>query len=80
MFGLKEPVNAATVVEQAIGQRPVAQFTLDKRTGDLSIDFEAGGTLEFVTTSSGYEGWRTEHGNQSVICLGGGTLAILEKQ
>jgi hypothetical protein len=76
LFGLKEPVDAAKAVEEALQQEQVAEFTLDERTGDLSLDFAGGKTIQFVTTSGGYEGWRIEHGDQSVICLGGGELAI----
>ncbi len=76
MFGLKSPVNATAVVKERIDKSHVERFTLDERTGDLSLEFTAGGMLQFLTNSSGYEGWRIEHGDQSIICLGGGALAI----
>lgn len=80
MFGLKEPVNSAKVAEDVLGQVFVARFTLDDRTGDLSLEFNGSGTVQFLTTSGGYEGWRIGHGDQSIICLGGGGLAVFGRQ
>jgi hypothetical protein len=80
MFGLKEPVNAAKAIQETVTGKPIMQFALDERSGDLSLVFEDGGTMQFLTTSDGYEGWRTAHGDQLVICLGGGELAIFDRK
>lgn len=74
-FGLPAPVDAAEVVKKEVGGKVVDQFILDEQTGDLSLHF-GDTTLQFVTTSAGYEGWRTRHGSQEIICGGGGGLAV----
>lgn len=75
LFGLKEPVNGGAVVMAAVGQGVITGFHVDRQTGDLSVAFE-GGRVEFLTTSSGYEGWRAEHGGRCVVCAGGGRLVV----
>jgi hypothetical protein len=72
-FGLPAPVDAAELAKTKIGGTTVDRFTLDEQTGDLSICF-SDKTLQFVTTSAGYEGWRTVHGSQEIVCGGGGRL------
>jgi hypothetical protein len=75
-FGLPSPVNAAATVEKIVAGSFVNRFELDNRTGDLSLCFQNGVTIQFVTLSSGYEGWRIGHGDREIVCLGGGELAI----
>src|SRR5215218_7515277 len=65
-FGLPTPVNAAQVVADEVGKSRVARFDLDARSGDLSLHFDNGVTIQFVTQSGGYEGWRIHHGNQQI--------------
>ncbi len=75
-FGLPAPMNAADVVKAKIGVETVDRFTFDECTGDLSLHFGNTTTLQFVTVSCGYEGWRALHGSQQVICKGGGGLTV----
>jgi len=75
MFGLKKPVDAAARVRTATEEKKVIDCRLADRTSDLSVAFEGDVRLEFLNLSCGYESWRTEHGGQSVHCLGGGKLA-----
>jgi hypothetical protein len=75
-FGLPSPVDAARLVTQAVGSSVVDHFALDDQTGDLSLFFDNATTLQFITLSGGYEGWRIGHGDQQIICMGGGELAI----
>jgi hypothetical protein len=79
LFGLKEPVNAASLIQASIGSGQIEHFTLDERTGDLSLKIDGGWIIQFLTTSGGYEGWRIGHGDESIICLGGGELAIFKR-
>jgi hypothetical protein len=72
-FGLPAPVDAAEVIKKEVGGKVVDQFILDEQTGDLSLHC-GDKTLQFLTTSSGYEGWRALHGSQQVICGCGGSL------
>jgi hypothetical protein len=76
-FGLPAPVDAGKSAMEKIGDHSVERFELDERTGDLSLSFGAN-TLQFLTTSSGYENWRAYHGNQEIICMGGGRLLPIE--
>jgi hypothetical protein len=76
LFGLQSPVNAVKLAEASLNKSVVNAFRLDQRTGDLSLDFQNGCTIQFLTLSSGYEGWRIGHGDQCTICLGGGELSI----
>jgi hypothetical protein len=78
-FGLPAPVDAADVVRESVGDSPVDRFELNDRTGDLGICFKNGVTLQFLTLSCGYEGWRIIHHNHEMIfCTGGGKLAIFD--
>jgi hypothetical protein len=81
-FGLPEPVDA--------GQRAISTLTgqvnataLVSITGDLRVSFESGCSLEFLNTSTGYEGWQLAgldgKGKAfNIIALGGGELAIFK--
>ncbi len=77
-FGLPAPVDAAQVVKACIQDKTVERFELDDRTGDLCLHFGMT-AIQFVTLSAGYEGWRTGHGDQQVICMGGGHLTIFQR-
>jgi len=71
-FGLPTPMNAAERVKQTVAQSPIARFELKERTSDLVLYFANNAFIEFLNLSCGYEGWRTLHGQQEVICMGGG--------
>jgi hypothetical protein len=73
-FGLPVPVNAAERVTKAIVQNPVSRFELREGSSDLVLRFAGDAAIEFLNLSCGYEGWRTVHGQQQMICLGGGRL------
>jgi hypothetical protein len=78
-FGLPAPVDAANVVREKVGDSSVDRVDLDDRTGDLAISFENGVTIQFLTLSGGYEGWRLGYHGQLIICTGGGELAIFKR-
>ena len=71
-FGLPAPVDAAERVTKTVDQSPVTAFELREDTGDLVLHFTNDASIEFLSLSCGYEGWQTVHGQQEVICLGGG--------
>ena len=75
-FGLPAPVNAADRVTNTIGHNRISRFELRERTGDLVLYFAGDASIEFLNLSCGYDGWRTVHGRQEVICMGGGRLAL----
>jgi hypothetical protein len=79
-FGLPVPVNAAARVKDAVGQNPITRFELEKATSDLVLHFSNDTTIEFLNLSCGYEGWRTVHGAQEVICMGGGGLTEFDQR
>lgn len=76
-FGLPAPVNAADTVTNTVGLNPINRFELRERTSDLVLHFANDAAIEFLNLSCGYEGWRTVHGQQEVICMGGGKFAEL---
>jgi hypothetical protein len=75
-FGLPAPVDAASVILEKIGKSHLERPVIDARTGDFFLSFDNGHTLQFLTDSGGYEGWRLGHPGKLIICLGGGELAI----
>ena len=74
-FGLPSPVNAAQRVKDSIEQTPIVGFELREKTSDLILRFAGDTTIEFLSMSCGYEGWRTSHGGKELICIGGGGVA-----
>jgi hypothetical protein len=73
-FGLSAPVDAAGRLKDTVGQNTITRFELKELTSDLVLHFPNGSAIEFLNFSCGYEGWRTVHRGQEVICLGGGEL------
>ena len=78
-FGLSAPLDAIKIMKETIGQKTIKEFKLDSRSGDLSILFDNADELQFLNDSSGYESWHIVHGNQEVICMGGGKLHEMDK-
>jgi hypothetical protein len=73
-FGLPAPVDAGKHVLNTLQGHPVTTYSLNDSTGDLSLSFTADIVLQFLNMSSGYEAWRSKHGAEEVICMGGGKL------
>jgi hypothetical protein len=76
-FGLPAPVNATERVTKTVAQSHVSGFELKEGTSDLVLHFENSASIEFLNLSCGYESWRTVHGQQEVICMGGGGFTII---
>ena len=77
IFGLHVPVNAAERVTSAVANSAIGVVELRENTGDLLVKFSNGTFLEFLNLSCGYESWRTAHGPQQIISMGGGRLREL---
>jgi hypothetical protein len=75
LFGLPAPVNAGDRVTTTVGHNPITRIELREGANDLLLHFATEATIEFLTLSCGYEGWRMVHGQHEVICMGGGGLA-----
>ncbi|MBS0297916.1 MAG: hypothetical protein JSR45_16535 [Proteobacteria bacterium] len=74
MFGRKTPVDAAKTAKAHLAGS-VAAVALDPITGDLTVSFDSGATLQMLNISSGYEGWRLSWPDGvEVIALGGGRV------
>jgi hypothetical protein len=79
-FGLPAPVDAGQrAISVLLGE--VTSAELVPVTGDLRISFGSASTLEFLNTSSGYEGWHlvTREGERKaweMVALGGGGVAM----
>jgi hypothetical protein len=74
-FGLGVPVGAAERVMKTVEATAIVEFEVRKGSGDLVLRFPGNVSVEFLNLSCGYEGWQTVHGQQRVICFGGGRLA-----
>lgn len=78
-FGSPQPVDAG---QRAAGVLlgKITKVELAPGTSDLRIEFSSQVTLEFLNTSSGYEGWHLvalgkDRKTRELIALGGGGLA-----
>jgi hypothetical protein len=74
MFGLAQPVNAATDVRRVLSGNAGVVVEVSCKDGDLHIRFSGATTLQFLQTSSGYEAWHLNTPTGEVHCLGGGTI------
>ena len=74
-FGLSVPVDAATRAMQIVTGDPICSYELKKCTSDLVLYFTNGAIIELLNLSCGYEAWRTVHGAQEIICMGGGSIS-----
>jgi hypothetical protein len=60
-FGLKEPVDAASLIRDSIGDAKVTAVAFRSPANDLLLSFSNGWTLEVLVGSGGYENWHV-HG------------------
>lgn len=79
-FGLPAPVNAGQRAASVLLGR-ITSAELVPITGDLRLRFSSTTTLEFLNTSSGYEGWHLviregEQKTWEMVALGGGDVAM----
>ena len=75
-FGLPAPVDAAQRVVAGISKKAVVvSASINRSTGDLSINFSDNCQLQFLQLSSGYESWRLYIRGNEIICNGGGDIA-----
>ena len=77
-FGLKEPVDAASLVRDSLGDAKVTAVAFRSPANDLLLSFSNGWTLEVLVGSLGYENWHV-HGPDSshTFAAGGGSLCHL---
>jgi hypothetical protein len=82
-FGLPAPVDAERDARLLLLGKHVVSGTIAKFTGDLSLVFADGTTLQLVQDSSGYEAWQaienTGGGRFTIIALGGGKIAVSQE-
>lgn len=79
-FARLEPVDAAARVLAAISDSCVRASRIADRSGDLIIEFECGAALEFLTLSSGFESWSAWHGEDGIVCMGGGATSFVRRE
>lgn len=74
LFGLKEPVDAATIVRTDLSCATVSQVEFSA-VSDLLLSFSNGRTLQVIVGSAGYENWHA-YGpdNSHTFASGGGEL------
>jgi hypothetical protein len=73
-FGLPEPLDGVQEATRLLHGRSVSRTALRGGTGDLSIQFSDGTTLELLNLSGGYEAWQLSGDHVSVVAQGGGTV------
>lgn len=78
-FGLPKPLNVEEVSNHLTQGKSVQDVVIREGTGDLIVVFEQRTTLEVLNMSVGYEGWQLSVRGSTVIALGGGELAIINK-
>ena len=74
LFGLNTAFDASAGVLSATKGKRITGVRVTDGSSDLILDFEGDVRLEFLTLSSGYEGWRATYRDADLICLGGGIL------
>ena len=79
-FGLPAPIDAIEGALKILGSKGVEGVEIDPATGDLRIAFSGEVRLDTFNDSSGYEGWNYSEVTGSVVAMGGGKLAIWERQ
>jgi hypothetical protein len=74
-FGLKQPVDAASVLQDALSGATVDTVKFRSPPSDLLLSFSNGCTLEVLVGSLGYESWHV-HGpdGSHTLADGGGRL------
>lgn len=80
-FGLPAPVDAEALANSILVGQIVERFEVDLKTADVVIGLTGNVQVEIWTNSLGYEGWQASlaGGNLSVIGLGGGGLAFIDR-
>jgi hypothetical protein len=73
-FGLGAPVSAVERVMGTVAGRAIIEFEVRKGTCDLILRLPGEVWIEFLNLSCGYEAWGTRHGEQNIVCYGGGRL------
>lgn len=69
-FGLPAPLNVESEMCDLLSPRPLTAVTADDVTGDLVLEFDDGSLVEMFTSSTGYESWDLEVGEERFICIG----------
>ena len=75
-FGLPEAVDGEREAKCLLSGKAVQRISIRPDTGDITIHFSDGTTLEALNTSAGYESWEIGIDGLRVIGVGGGQLAI----
>jgi hypothetical protein len=76
LYGRKEPVNIETELKVHIEKTKIIKIEITRPVNDLQLHFSNGGMIEILTDSCGYEIWNLNSNSKSIICQGGGTIAI----
>ena len=80
LFGSHTAFDASASVLRATKGKQIAGVRVAGGSSDLILAFDGDVRLEFLTLSSGYEGWRATYRDADLICLGGGVLYRNEKK
>jgi hypothetical protein len=56
-FGLPAPVNAAAVAIGSVAGGKIRTIHVHETTSDLTLNFDNGVSLQFISTSAGFESW-----------------------
>ena len=75
-FGLPKPFSVLEYYESNLRSKKLVEIRIGFPITDLTLVFEDHSYIEVLATSGGYETWSLYGSNISVICLGGGSLAL----
>ncbi len=77
-FGLPKPLDAVVRASAMIVGKMVTGYSIRERSSDLVIEFEGNFYLEMLQLSCGYDAWQAALGTDGIICLGGGSLEVID--
>lgn len=78
-FGLPAPVDASEELNRRIANAKVESVVLREYTLDFELWFDTGHVLQVFPDSSGYEAWIARDRGKQFIAVGGGELAIFDR-
>jgi len=77
-FGRPSTIDAAARAAIETQNKKINDCQVADFTSDLSLFFDDGIQLQFLSLSSGYQSWRASDGTAEVVCQGGGNIVVFE--
>jgi hypothetical protein len=75
-FGLDTPLNIVEEVEKLLAGKHLTRIDIKEGTGDLVLELTDGMQIQAFISSTGYETYDFDYGNERHIAMGAGQIAI----